>query len=480
MSSVDEQIAQNRAKKKKVIVTGVIATVFACLLIGVIVTLLAYFPVSGGASTPVAEEKKEQKEQKPTNSANQTIDRKALQTALNETSQRVSSLVATPHLSKWQPAKVEGFQADIEQAFNDYGASNYSQAQTTLEQLNTDIESYQSAFTEAYEQPYENAAKAFAADDIDEATQLNAQALSVKGDYSDALALQKRIDTYHEVADLYEQARVGGVEGNIEKQRAAYQQILKLDPQQQDAKTALAKVNEQIRQQRFARALATAVDAIDNKDFDRAQEALAEASAIDNNRPELATLQAQIDAELKSQGVKSLEKRIQVFAGADEWKTVLMLAEKGLADYPDSQLIQQAKQSADEILAASSALDVYLDRPGRLADNNIRQNAVNAVSKYSGLTQLSAKLGGKIDQVEQLIEQENQPIEVTVRSDNRTFIKVLGVGVVGEVREKTIQLKPGKYQFEGSREGYRSTIVDVVVEKSGTPIVVNVQCNERV
>lgn len=477
MSSVDQQIAQNRAKKKKVIVTGVIASVFACLLIGVVVTLLAYFPVSGG--TPVAGEKQEKSEPQ-TSPANQTINRKALQTSLNETNQRVSELVATPYLSKWQTAKVEGFQADIEQAFNDYGASHYSQAQATIEQLNTDITEYQNAFEKTYKQAYENAAKAFAADDIDDAAQLNAQALKVKGDYSDALALQKRIDTYHEVADLYEQARVGGVEGNIEKQRAAYQQILKLDPQQQEAKAALAKVEQQIKQQRFARALATAVDAIDNKDFERAQEALAKASAIDNNRPELATLQAQIDAELKSQGVKALEKRIQVFAGADEWPTVLMLAEKGLAEYPDSQVVQQAKQSAGEILAASKALDVYLERPGRLADNNIRQNAVNAVSEYSGLTQLSAKLGEKINQVEQLIEQENQPIDVTIRSDNRTYIKVLGVGMVGEVREKTIQLKPGKYQLEGRREGYRSVIVDVVVEKSGTPIVVNVQCNERV
>lgn len=144
MSSVDEQIAQSRAKKKRVIVTGVITSVFACLLIGVVVTLLAYFPVSGG-DTPVAEEKGESQ----ASLANHAVDRKALQTALNETNQRVSELVATPYLSKWQSAKVEGFQADIDQAFNDYGASNYSQAQTTIEQLNTNITEHQSAFKQA-------------------------------------------------------------------------------------------------------------------------------------------------------------------------------------------------------------------------------------------------------------------------------------------------------------------------------------------
>ena len=163
MSSVDQQIAENRAKKKKVIITGVIASVFACLLIGVVVTLLAYFPVSG--NTPVVAEKQEKSEPQ-ISSANQAIDRKALQTALNETNQRVSELVATPYISTWQPAKVEAFQADIDQAFNDYGASNYSQAQTTIEQLNTDITEYQSAFEKAYRQPYADAAKAIAADDI--------------------------------------------------------------------------------------------------------------------------------------------------------------------------------------------------------------------------------------------------------------------------------------------------------------------------
>lgn len=479
MSSVDQQIAQNRAKKKKLIVTGAIAGVSACLLVGVFVTLLVYFPAEDGTSSPVSQGKAQAK-QASANSIKQPIDRKNLQTTLNAASQRVSEIAATPYLSNWKSASVESFQAAINQAFEDYGFSNYSQAKATLEQLTKDIDGYQAAFAAAYQQPYEEAATAFAESNIDEATRLNARALKIKGDFDDAQALQKRIDVYHEVADFYEQARVGAVEGNLEKQRIAYQQIVKLDPQRQDAEAQLSRLNQQIKEARFARALASAVDALDNEDLERGKVALAEATAIDNNRPELATLQAQLDASLRSRRLESLEQQIQVFAGADEWKTVAMLAEKGAADYPDSRIVQQAKQSANEILAANTALDVYLHRPDRLADNNIRQNAVSAISGYMGLTQLSDTLAAKIKQVELFIEQENQPIAVTVRSDNRTYIKVLGVGVVGEVREKNIQLKPGRYKFEGSRKGYRSTIVDVVVEKSDTPIVINIQCNERV
>lgn len=477
MSSVDQQITESRAKKKKVIVIGVTASVFGCLLIAAVITLLTYFPVSNTA--PKVAEKEASSESQETGS-NLVIDRKELQALLNETNQRVSELVSTAYLSKWKPTKVERFKTDIEQAFSEYGARHYRQAKTKLKQLNTHITDYHATFEQTYTQAYENARKAFLAKDIDEAAQLNAEALKVKGDDTNALALQKRIEAYHKVSDLYEQARVGGVEGNVEKQRVAYKQILKLDPKQQKAKAALAKVEQKIKQQQFTRALATAADAIERNNFERAQKALTKASAIDNNRPELATLQAEIDAGVKSQGVKSLEKRIQVFASADEWQTVLMLANKGLSKHPNSQVVQQAKQSAGQIVAASEALDIYIDRPSRLADTNIRQNAVSAVSEYLGLTQLSAKLGKKINHVEKLIEKENQPIDVTIRSDNRTYIKVLGVGVVGEVRDKTIQLKPGKYQLEGRRKGYRSIIVDVVVEKSDTPIVISVQCNERI
>lgn len=477
MPSTDEQIAQSRAQKKKRIVTGAIVSVFVCVLIGVVATLMMYLPVTSTAPTDRVSTPSD--ESAPSAAAS-TLDRKALQAALNNTRQRLTDVLDIPHLEAWQPKTAAGFQHDLDSAFQAYGASKYPQAQTGLTDLNRALDEHLAAFQTAYQQPYQQAANAFADDQLDQAAQLNAQALRVNGDYAEALALQQRIDVYHQVTDLYEQARVGKVEGNTQKQQRAYQQIVALDPARTDAKAALAEVNQTITRARFDQALAVAIQAVDDNNFKEAQRALTQAAGFDKNRPELATVQAKIDKAVKAQGLQSLEQRITVFVAADEWQTVKLLSEKGLADHPDSSVLQQAKQSADEVLAASRALDVYIDRPARLADANIRQNAVNAVSKYSALTQLSASVDQKIDTVERLIEQENQPLDVVVRSDNKTFIKVLGVGVVGEVREKNIQLKPGTYRLEGSREGYRSVIVDVVVESSSQPIVVRVQCTERV
>lgn len=477
MSSVDQQIATSRAQKKALIKKTVLGLIAICLLVaaGILVSL---FVPSGNDDETEQEQVAENVTENVTESA--SVDRKALQELLTETNETVAELVDEFETSSWQPDQVEAFETKLEYAYTAYGAVQYAQANALLTELNAEIEAFREAYVEAYTNAYQQALQAFEADEIAKAATFNAQALAIHANYDEAQRLQQRIDVYDEVADWYEQARVGAVENNLAKQQQAYQQIVQLDPQREDARQQLTQINETIKQTRFADALAKAVRALDAEDFDAAQTAVNQAAAIDASRSELLTVQARLDAGRKRVGAAALEQQLSVFITADEWATVKLLAERGQADYPDNAMIRQANQSADEILTANRTLDGYLNRPERLSDLNIRDNAIDTIARYSPLTQLSAKLGDKIAQLESLIEQENQPIGVIVRSDNNTFIRVLGVGNVGEVREKTIQLKPGRYKFEGTRPGYRSVIVEVVVERSDADIVVDVQCTEQV
>jgi ABC-type phosphate/phosphonate transport system ATPase subunit len=68
---------------------------------------------------------------------------------------------------------------------------------------------------------------------------------------------------------------------------------------------------------------------------------------------------------------------------------------------------------------------------------------------------------------------------VQVNSDGKTYIVVLGVGHVGEYKQKVISLKPGKYVLQGKREGYRNKRVEFTV-KANTPISVSLVCDERI
>ena len=67
-----------------------------------------------------------------------------------------------------------------------------------------------------------------------------------------------------------------------------------------------------------------------------------------------------------------------------------------------------------------------------------------------------------------------------VVSDNQTNIIVRGVGVVGITLSKTIQLTPGRYKFEGKREGYKSKLIDVLIPYDKTSYRLSVICDEPI
>jgi len=78
-----------------------------------------------------------------------------------------------------------------------------------------------------------------------------------------------------------------------------------------------------------------------------------------------------------------------------------------------------------------------------------------------------------------LIDNYAVQVEVTVVSDGKTDISVIGTGVVGKTEQKVITLSPGRYTFEGKREGYRSKRKEVVVN-SNSPLQVYLVCDEKI
>ena len=72
------------------------------------------------------------------------------------------------------------------------------------------------------------------------------------------------------------------------------------------------------------------------------------------------------------------------------------------------------------------------------------------------------------------------PVPVRIPSDGRTEIGIRGVGRIGRTGERTIELRPGDYIFEGKRPGYGSRRVRVAVTAGGgAPVEVRIVCDER-
>ena len=482
MPSVEQQIEQSRAKKKALIKKALLGCAVVLFVGMASVVLISSMPsVSPDVNSSIDEtEAVHQPSEIPSSTSLSPEERKALQMALSDSKQRVSELVQRVTHSKEFSEKVNVIEDELNKAFNAYSSSNFSEVETALEVVNGSVSALSAEYENAYTAPYESALAAFGKDDISGAFNLNKASLTANPDFEKAKILQQRIDVYSDVQDAYEQARVGRVENNIQKQRDAYAEIVALDPFREDSKQALNAIERQIRENHFNALLASANKAIEARDFTTATQRINEAKSLKSSSSELDIISKKLASLIAGSEQQKIESQVTLFADADEWKTVQMLASKGLTSFSASPTLLQAKQDADGILNASKRLEAYRQRPERLSDNNVRNLAQQDMEQARNYANKSAKLLAQITALEGIVDNINQPRPVTITSDNDTYIKVLGVGVVGEIKRKTIQLKPGTYRVEGSREGYRSTIKEIVVSPSDNNPSVHIVCTEKV
>ncbi|PKM18294.1 MAG: hypothetical protein CVV11_13290 [Gammaproteobacteria bacterium HGW-Gammaproteobacteria-15] len=478
--ALDDVINQDK-QSKKAFYLKVIAVFFAILLLlAVVWLLLTWFAASAPAGSNTAPP-----QAVPSATVGPAVSgmpdeqaRKALQQLLSDSNNQVNQLAADPHLSAWQNASVNALQQSMQQAYRLYGQQLYSETSILLRDIQQQSSALQQNYIQAYETAYQTASAAFSNTDLPAAQLNNSRALAINPLYAPALQLQQRLDVATQVQELWQQVRVAQLENNVSKQKTLLQQIHQLDPADQQAAQRLAALNQQAQQQSFAEVVAQAVAALDQADYAAARQALARARSIDSSRSELVNLQRRLDSAEKAGAAAQAEQQIQVFIEVDEWPTVKMLAENGLKLNADNPVLQQALQNANQIIQAGQRLQSFLASPQRLTDANIRQRANEAITAAQPLTAQSARLAQQLSQLQSLLQAQAQPVPVLVKSDGRTNIRVLGVGNVGEVKEKTINLLPGTYQFEGSCKGYRTEIISVEVNPAMP--AVQLQCKTRI
>ena len=135
---------------------------------------------------------------------------------------------------------------------------------------------------------------------------------------------------------------------------------------------------------------------------------------------------------------------------------------------------------AKEILRLQSVLNQYEKSPYRLTDNGVLNEAKKILEHASHFSKQSSILRKKIKQLSELIATFNQLISVMVTSDNMTDIQVRGIGKLGSIYNKIIKLKPGYYTFEGTRNGFKSKLLQVLIPYNKNNYSVRIICDEPI
>jgi hypothetical protein len=241
----------------------------------------------------------------------------------------------------------------------------------------------------------------------------------------------------------------------------------------------LQQAQKLLKERRLSKALQQAEQALAADKLDDARRYLQQAQSIEANAPGLDKLSAQLNARLAQQNLAGIISQVEQLKTNDSWSEIAKLSEQALGRFPNNEQLKQSQMQASVVLDHQQSLARFIARPDRMADSNILNAAQNALQKSITSLILSPTLATQAQRLAGLIDTYNAKVEVTINSDKRTHLIVVGVGVVGEVDKYTIELTPGNYVLEGKRDGYRSKRLEFEVQ-ANKPINISLLANEKI
>ncbi len=405
--------------------------------------------------------------------------REAFKQALTQYEVQVQPSINEIMMTDWQTEQASGLALMKDHALTAFAQGAFAQAKQTMEELSQKSKTLITQWQAQIEQHVSDGQAAFDSGQIPQAQLQVNKALALSSTNMKAMDLQNRINAYGEASKLVEELKIAVFENNWPKQVEVITDIFEIDPQRTELAQDLKNAKAQHDKQQLAKYLDEADKALLSNQLTKAQQLVNQAKTIKPDSKGAKALTARINQAKGQQGLTRIKMSIEEAANKDNWEQVSALVGSTLPKHPNDTELKNYQVQAQEILSAKKSLALFVARPERLADDNIREAAVKAVQSAFSASLSSPSLQRQIEQVASGIDQYNNPVEVQVNSDGKTYIVVLGVGHIGEHDQKVISRKAGKYVLQGRREGYRNKRLEFTV-KANTPISLTLICDERI
>ena len=383
-------------------------------------------------------------------------------------------------LQQWDKALAERLNTTERSAIKQFGEAKYAQAKATLDTL---IKHAETAITDSQDQfktAIQDARQAFDNNQYQPAKLAISKALMLDNSSQQAIDLAERIEQLPEIASLVDQINVAKVENDLQTELTLINQLLTLTPESEALKQRAQTLHSTLDNQKFQSFIAQSYTAIENGRIDAAKTALNQARNIHPNRAEISDVNSAILQYEKNQRVQNALSNARQAETKDDWQTVKTNLEQVIKETPNNQTATDKLAMANAILSLNNKIDDYLKTPYRLSNGQLSEQARSAINQATNYRNQSPSLTTKRRELENVLTAVNRTIPVEVRSDNKTHIQVRGVGNVGVIDAKEIQLKPGQYTFEGKRPGFKSKLVEVTIPYDVSRYSLTLVCDEPI
>jgi len=485
---LDQKLVEAKANRHKQFIILVIVFVSISILSGGLIFFTSYYQTNTDAIFPDLAKEIEKNIEAVSPAESRTIpqaieDKQLRQSyidALNDYENNVKPELNKIDLSRWDKPRSDRLATLQEEALSRFTIADYAGALSYIEELKQLAQAMIADSQQLFAEAFSNAQEAYDADIYLDARFQIDNALMLNNQSEEAVTLSNKIDKLPDILPLLGKANTARVENNYEKELVLIKEILKLVPERESETERKRELAGIINRKNFKSNIAQSYKAIEQGNAEKAKQSLMAAKRIYANRREIEDVTLALQKLEKKQRLEMYQQAAQIAIAADDWMTAKQQLELALRERVDDKLIQKSLAEATMIIALRKELDHYIDNPYRLSNKLVASTANSRIAEARPFIDVSPSLNNKTETLSRLIESMNKKVSVEIISDNLTNIIVRGVGVVGITQSKTIQLTPGRYKFEGKREGYKSKLIDVFISYDKTSYRLNVICDELI
>jgi hypothetical protein len=472
---IEEKLEEARLRSARRRMWTIIALLVAICLCGLVLYGLSALDFSAKKNPSVVTSQKEEFSE---------IEREKYRGEFKELLQRYENEMV-PRL---QAANVEQWKRDAlsetdklkKQALLDFSNGDYLNALANLQSLKAKTADILQEADDIFRENMQKA-KAYLAEDQYDGAKLHLEkVLMVSSQSPEVSELQLKIEQLPTLLPFLDGAKAARAEKDRQKEHDFLQQVLKLAPERENIAARLKELEEHIKKQKFDAHISLGFMNIESNQAQKARHHYQEAKKVDPERSELPVLLDQVLTLEKSFRIQEAGKLAEKAVRQDNWQQAKNHYSKILEDVPENKTAIAGLKRAEQILELQARFSQYIFNPYRLTHTEVRKEAEKALVLAERVSGHSFSIKSQAEQLRELIVQTNRLVPVTIISDNKTFVSVRTVGKVGVVSQKVIELNPGRYTFEGAREGFKSKLVQALIPYDRDLFSVQVICDEPI
>ncbi|MCC5868808.1 MAG: protein kinase [Gammaproteobacteria bacterium] len=377
----------------------------------------------------------------------------------------------------WRTAQALGEQGD-----DLLLARRFSEAATAFGEALERLEEVESRIPALYDEAMTAGAAALRNEDQAGAIEAYSLAAQLRPDDAQAQAALARAQQLDEVLALMSDGRRAQERGELAAARNAFSAALEIDAQWQPAREALARIERQQAEQAFSAVLSRGFAALAEERFRDAVAAFEEALA---RRPDAADARdglAQAVQGQRLQQIRLAQVRAIAFERQERWEEALTQYRAALEIDETLGFAREGRTRSQARASLDAKLEALLATPARLFDDRVLAEAQGLAEEARETFDAEGgqKLQAQVQRLESMLALATQPIDVELRSDGLTEVRVFRVGEIGSFERTTLQLRPGDYTIIGSRDGYRDVRRTLSLRPGRSPEPVTIICTDRI